>query len=261
MTWDAEWLQSLEQHPSLIAIGLVGIRIVGLLVVAPLFGIHAGRAGPWRVKLALAVALLLLIAPSQAPTPAVAAGQTQWVAWGFREAAIGLSLGLAVLALSAGVAMAGEQIHQSLQFADNSNDGSAAPSVRFLELTTFAILLVSGGHRVVIGALLETFQTLPVAHLEEVQWQSVVGLVAVSFSFSVQAAAPVVAATLAAQLALAMLARSQPILRNAALQSSATALAGTGVWLLTLGAIGLLATDELHLVLENLRDILRGGRS
>lgn len=239
---------------------LAALRIGGLLAVAPLFG---RRTATWRVKLMLGLALVLLIGPSQLTRlgPAAEIDALQWLAWSFREAAIGLSLGLAVLFLASGVAMAGEAVGVCIGWRDSGGNSAGQPDVsgRFLELTTFALLVASGAHRWVVDALLESFQSLPCGVHEPVSLTAIVGLASHSFHFAVRAAAPIVGAALAAHLLLAMLARSQPVLRNAALQSTSVGLAGVGAWLLVLGAAGLWASDELQAILQNVQQIWMGN--
>ena len=239
---------------------LAGIRIGALLAVAPLFG---RRAVSWRIKLMLGLALMVLVGPSQMSQvrELAAVDSMQWLAWGFREAAIGLSLGLASLFLACGVAMAGDAVSVCLGLRGVEGDGADRGEVcgRFLELTTFAFLAASGAHRLVVDALLMTFQSLPCGVHEDVSLRAVADLAAHSFQFAVRAAAPIVGAALAAQLLLAMLARSQPVLRNAVVHNTATALAGVGAMLLVLGAAGLWAADELQLLLQGVQQAWGSG--
>jgi flagellar biosynthetic protein FliR len=203
--------------------------------------------------------MTLLVAPTQWNQSLADTDPLQCTALLCREGAIGLALGMAVLLLAGGIAIAGDAIGNALgiRAAWNQDDaGNAEAAGRMLELFTFAILLAAGGHRVVIDALLATFQSLPVGESETVSLRSIVDLAAYSFSFGLRASAPVVVAAIAAQIMLAMLGRSQPLLRHAAIGSSSTVLIGVGVWLLSLGAVGLLAMDELQMILTSVRDIL-----
>ena len=235
-----------------VTLALVATRIAAMLAVAPLFG---PRVATWRIKLALALALTLLVAPSHWAS-AAPADESQTLAWWCHEAAIGLGLGLAVLMVAAGVQMAGQLISDAIGYQRSWLQGeSTDPSSRMLELTAFALLLASGGHRVAIDALLATFETMPLGNTSWAGFEPILGSARHSFSFALSVAAPVVAATLAARLLLAILHRVQPSLRHAAIEPSATILAGVGMWLLCLGTVGLLAMDQLHVILGEVQKI------
>lgn len=231
---------------------LAGVRVAALTWTAPL-----GGAWSWRIKLALTLAVSLLIAPTLRPVGWP--GGAQAVAWMFREAAIGVALGLSMLLVLAAVRASGVLAAQASGLGlGGVRDDDADPLSRMVELTTAALLLASGGHRLVVAALLSTFAALPVAGDSALPWQELASLASTSFEFALRAAAPIVAAALAARLLMAMLARAQPTLRDAALSQSAATLAAVGMWLLTVGAAGLLARDHLHRLLEQLGDLLVG---
>ncbi|HUS40768.1 MAG: flagellar biosynthetic protein FliR [Pirellulales bacterium] len=207
-------------HPDQVAmLALVVARVAPLVIVAPIFG---SRNVPLHLRLLLAVVLGLLVSPLWLNTSAGAfQGAPALVLALAAEAVIGLSLGLAVLIIFHGAELAGRLIGQTggLVLSDGAGGelpGGAAVPAQLLYLVALAIFVAMGGHRQVVGALLESFQSMPPgSSLMPIRvTAATTNLLAGSFQLAIRTAAPVIIALLMANLAIGVLSRGVPQLNS-----------------------------------------------
>lgn len=189
-------------------------RAAGLIVASP---IPAGTAVPMKLRYALAVGIALAAitrTPSFVAAPMGGGDLLVAVACDF---ALGLVIGFAARVVFVGVELAASQAaHQmglSLGEAFGGGVGvGGSPVRRLMGLLAVVILLSAGAHRVLISAVLRTFEAIP----RGLGWslpavlESTVALLAVSFQLGLKLAAPVLAAMLLATVALGMLQRAVP---------------------------------------------------
>ena len=127
------------------------------------------RSVPVQIRAFLAIGLSLIISPLQGPTRPCASATSSNYGPGGREALLGLSLGLAVLILFAGLQMTGHMTGQmsGMSLADVFDPSYEAGVSVFAHCWTWSpsIFLVIGGHRHVIEALLDTFRRSSAAAL------------------------------------------------------------------------------------------------
>lgn len=195
---------------------LVAIRIGGLVLVAPLF--VCARTS-WIARGLLTLAIALMLAPVTDTSAALELLDEPWelLSAACREAVLGLMLGTAVVLLIAGLQAGGQWIGQmsgmSLAEAIDPASGHAATGFgKLFELTGVAAFLLTGGHRQVLVALLDTFQWMPpgrvgfgdglVATLQQV--------VAGSFELALRVSAPVLLALLISALVQGVVHRLVP---------------------------------------------------
>lgn len=218
------------------------LRIGGLVLLAPLFG---GGSVPLRLRLLLAVAAASMIAMVCDPEPLsgpLHGGQLLVAAC--REAILGLVFGTAIVLLVAGLQAAGQLVGQlsgmSLAEAvEPLSGGSATGFGKLFELVGIAAFLLTGGHRQVLAALLDTFRWMPpgqvgfsaglLATLHEIA--------AASFQLAVRAAAPVLLALLLAALVMGVIQRVVPQLNTLSFGFSLNALAALALVTLSLGGV------------------------
>jgi len=191
------------------------IRVAGLTLVAPALD---ARFAPQPVRLLLAVAVALLVAPLYWSMPTVPEGDwPQLLVPLCREAVLGLVLGLTLLILVTGMRAAGQAIGQfsgmsMAEMADPvTGSGSPVLSELFALLAT-AVFLVTGGHRQLMAGLLDTFAWMPpgqvgfsagvVGTLSEVAGHSLL--------LAVRVAAPVLVALVITSLILGLVGRLAP---------------------------------------------------
>lgn len=189
-------------------------RILGLLTVAPVFG---NRGVPTTVKVALGTLLALVIAPNVPAMPAADPMSYEGLLILAREMLIGVAMGFTMRIVFAAIEMAGEisSLTMGLGFAtffDPNTQGRSSAISQFLALIATLAFLSVNGHLVLLSALAESFNTLPVSGLpmngggykQLADWGGRV------FSAGLHLALPIVAALLITNVALGILTRAAP---------------------------------------------------
>lgn len=220
---------------------LVLTRLGGLVMSLPWLG---PGVLPWQVRAVLAASGAMLVTPLYfgQPLPMVEhlAGLALLLA---REALLGIALGLAISLLVAGMQLAGQAIGQTsgmslADVADPTFESSVPLAAQLLEKMAVVLFLLVGGHRQVLAALLDSFAAMPPgrAELPEGLVPMLGTVAATSFEIGLRAAAPVVAALLAATLLVALISRTLPQLNVVVVGLNLNALLVLAVLGLTLGA-------------------------
>jgi len=245
----------------LVLFTLVLARLGGLMAVAPVLG---SRHVPVRFRALLAVFMALIVTPLQSINRVPAPGLLDYAALLGGEALVGLTLGMGVAVLFAGIRVTGQLVSQmgGLQLADVFSPGSdeSVPVVsELLYLVALAVFLTSGGHRKLVEAVLDTFQSLPLGI--GISASSLAGaattVVAESFALGVRAAAPIVASLLLATLVAGLLSRILPQFNTAIAGFGLNAAVLLGSLGVTLGAAAWVFNSQVEPVLELLLDALR----
>lgn len=240
------------------------MRIGAMLMSAAVFGT---RALPVRLRLIIALALTLIIAPLAGPVPAVDPLSGEGVLIAVQQVVIGVSMGFALRLVFAALELAGETIGglMGLGFASivDPQHGVQVPVVaQFYVLLGTLMFLALQGHLIWIETLAESFRVLPVAAsgLGAAGLWALVSFISDVFSWGVRLALPVVAALLVVNLAFGVLARTSPQLNVFSVGFPAALLVGMALLLITLPAVllkvGPLTGDGLDLVSR----MLGGGR-
>ena len=193
-------------------VGLVLLRIAGIVAVAPPFAV---TAVPVALRGLLALILTLVVVPA-APVWE-GAGAWAFAAAAAGELAVGLAVGLLILLLLLAVQGAGELIDMEMGFGMvNVIDpafGRPVPLLgNFLYFVALVIFLAVDGHLLVLRALLDSFQVIPpgggrwdgpifAAVVEHFSWVIVT---------AVRIALPVVGVLFLTTMALGVLARTMP---------------------------------------------------
>jgi flagellar biosynthetic protein FliR len=232
---------------------LILARVVGLTLTAPLF---SWVVIPLAARLTLALMLALLIAPvyAQSAVPLPDAGRFALAM--VREATLGATLGFAAALVLLGLRGSVQMLLQMAGLApwehdQETPDHSTAPIGQAVQMVAVAVLLLSGGHRLVIASLLNTFRRLPPGsgHDAPGTWQLLAELLAVSFAFGLRAIIPLACCVLIASLVVSVVTRTLPHVHTSvsAGVNLAVVLAALS---LTLGTIGWLFQEQLALAME-----------
>ena len=241
---------------------LVLARVGGLVATAPIFGTSSA---PARVRAVLAVALAALVTPAQWHAAVAYPGSIlNYAVLLGSEAIIGTCLGLAVMILVHAMSMAGELVGfvSGLSLAD-AFDPDMQENVphfsRLMFLVTIAVFLCIGGHRMVMAALLDTFQTIPPGScgVPFTLADTFATLVTQSFSLAIRAAAPAITALLLATIALGLISRTLPQLNIMAVGFGLNAMLAFAALGLTLGAAAWAFQDQVEPALETILEALR----
>ncbi len=251
----AQWL---VDH--LVLAVLVLTRLSTLLMAMPAVGVGVPR----RVRAMLAILMTgLLLPPVASATPveqlprmdnlidlAIAVG---------REGLIGMLIGATIQLIVTGLQMAGEAISSTggMQLGDavDPTTNSSMPTLaRLVGLLVTAVLLIVGGHRILLGVLVDSFKALPAGQI--VFSDSMMGLVIDQLSAGMVAgmrvAAPVVGALLLSNVVTGLVSRTLPQINVLAIGLSINALALLFVSALTIGSVGLIFQEELTRTVERL---------
>jgi flagellar biosynthetic protein FliR len=239
---------------------LVLVRVAAVVMLAPIFGPFEV---PLRVRLLVTLALVVLLVPLEVERAATSAeavpldSLSVFLIAAGGEALVGLMLGLGVRILFAAMQVAGQLISQmsGFQLADVFSPGAGANVPIFSRLlfcVTTAAFFTIGGHRQVIGALMDTFVWLPLGQggFTRSAVDAVTALVAHSFVLGVRAAAPAVVALLLATLVIGLINRTLPQLNVLSLGFGVNALVAIAALGVSLGGACWILQDQLEPVLE-----------
>jgi flagellar biosynthetic protein FliR len=210
------------------AMVLVGIRLSGLMVLAPIFS-SAGIST--QVKAVFLLAMSVLLAPVVAALPAARAELGVGEIAG--ELGVGLLFGFLLSLVEETLSFAGQvlgfQFSFSLVNLLDPNSSIQTPLLgQMLTLFGTLVLIAAGLDRVLVEALLRSFVAVPVggALLGARTGLAVVGMAGGVFAAALQLAAPALAATLLVEVAVALLGKLSPQLPVLAITVPAKTLAG-----------------------------------
>lgn len=189
-------------------------RILGLFMVAPIFG-HT--AVPTRVKLGLGIFIALAIAPALPPMPQVELGSWAGLLILSQQILIGLAMGFVMKLIFSAIETAGEIIGLQIglgfaTFFDPQSAGQTLVIGRFLHLLAMLVFLAVNAHLLLLGVLVESFQSLPIQStpLAAKGFFSLAQAGTHVFAIGLQLALPIIAILLMTNLALGILTRSAP---------------------------------------------------
>lgn len=189
-------------------------RILGVIMTAPVLG-H--RSVPARVKIGLGVFIALIISPTLPPMPDVGLGSWHGLFILIQQMLIGIAIGFTMRVVFAAVEAAGEIIGLQMglgfaSFFDPQTAGQTLVIARFLNMLATLLFLAVNAHLLVIGILVESFQSLPIstAPLSSIGFFNVASFGSTIFSVGLQMALPLIAILLMTNLALGILTRSAP---------------------------------------------------
>ena len=190
------------------------VRILGLFSSAPFFGHHSI---PVRVRVALGIAITLLIAPTLAPFPELDVLSWQGLVILCQQFLIGIAIGFIMRLIFTGVELAGELIGMTMGFGfatffNPQSGGQSTAISQLLSMLTLLIFIATDLHLLLIQCLIESFSSLPIGitALGKNSFQQLAFLGKNIFSISFQLSAPIVAALLMTNMALGVLTKAAP---------------------------------------------------
>jgi len=215
-------------------------RIAALIGSAPIL---SDTSIPVRVKIALAVLVTIVVAPTLGPAPGVAILSLDGGLLIVRQLIIGVGMGIGMRLAFYAVQYAGDLagLQMGLGFAqlfDPQNNQESAVVGNFLTYLAYLVLLGLNGHLIMIGAIVESFNSMPIASATGVgtDWHELVLHGGVIFSLGLYLALPVVGASLLANVVMGVMMRSAPQMNLFAIGFPITLLVGLGTLFLTLPA-------------------------
>jgi flagellar biosynthetic protein FliR len=203
----------IENWPQfLTAAVLVMIRLSGLMVFAPLFS--SAAIAP-RIKVGFVIAMTVLLAPAVAAVPN--ARVTLDVQSILGELGVGLVFGLSLMLLNEALTFAGTllgiQFSFSLVNLMDPNSMIDTPVLgQMLGWLGVLVIIGAGLDRTLLAALVRSFSTVPVgqAVIEAKTGAALAMMAGGIFLAGLQLAAPVIAASLAVEVVIALVSRLSP---------------------------------------------------
>jgi flagellar biosynthetic protein FliR len=189
------------------------VRILAWLSFDPLLG---NRAVPMRVRVALAMVLAMVVTPILPIDTPLRLASGDGVMILLQQIAIGAALGFSLRIVFAAVEFAGQLmgLQMGLSFAtlfDPVNGAQTQVISQVMTLTMALTLFAFNGHHLVISALVQSFQEIPVGStLSAHGFSMLVHWGGTLFSVGLHISLPITAALLATNLTIGMMSRASP---------------------------------------------------
>ena len=192
------------------------VRIAAALAVAPVF---SARLVPARIRLLLALALTIVIAPLLPPVPITGAFNSTHLLLIIQQMVIGLIIGSVLQMVFDAMVVAGQTAAMSMglgfAFMIDSQRGVSVPvlSQFFLIMTTLVFLAIDG-HLAMINLLADSFILMPIGDagiLKEGIWATAMWGSKL-FAGAMLVALPAVAALLVVNFSFGVMSRAAPTL-------------------------------------------------
>ncbi|WP_110180334.1 flagellar biosynthetic protein FliR [Nocardioides solisilvae] len=198
--------------PELLAYLMASLRIGAWLAVVPPF---SSRSVPTMAKVVLALGLAFTVAPSLRGQ--VATGTWDLVVVAVTQVLVGVGMGFVTFLLFQAISAAGALVDIFGGFALAAAFDPLAMNMntvfgKFHQMLATMLLFATGGHLLVIGGLLSTFELLPLGEVPDTAGAPGVLTTAFGMFFvtAVQIALPMIAVLFVADLALALLTKVAP---------------------------------------------------
>lgn len=192
---------------------LTALRVGGLLLVAPIW---SAKTVPMRLRTALIVVFAVLMSSTALATTNVETLRITPATF-LSETIIGFTIGIAAALVIAAAETAGDLMTMSIGLSgaaifDPVNNTQGALLGNFFQLLALVVMLIGGGHLIMLRALAQSFTALPLGAPIELAagMGALVPTAKVLFSTGLQFAAPIIAAVLITNIALAILGRVAP---------------------------------------------------
>jgi flagellar biosynthetic protein FliR len=196
-----------------VAIAQVGARVSGLLMFAPFFS-HV--AIPAKVKTGLVVFITALLYPMSGPY-AAATDVTSWTVVFLGESLVGFLIGLSAMLVFEAAQFAGQllgvQVGLSLVSVLDPQTQADSPMLSMFLQTILLLLFVEMNvHHWLLRAMADSFRFLPLGHasLSGALTGDLLRSTGAIWITGVEIAAPVIAATLTADVVVAFLGKASP---------------------------------------------------
>ncbi len=190
------------------------LRISAFLIFTSIYSV---RAVNLRIRISLSIVLTIFVA-MQIKFPVKTPFEIEGLTWIFNELFTGFAMGLVMQLVTAAVVIAGQAISASmgLTMANliDPNLGNVPTISQFLSLLTTLIFVATGGHLIVFGILLESFELLPIGQSlfnqvffgKFIQWSSLM------FGSAVLIALPIMVTLMFVNIGMGFMTRAAPSL-------------------------------------------------
>jgi len=215
----------------------IGVRLSGLMLFAPFFG---SMVIPARIKAILVLAVTILLFPavghSIAPRPLM-----EWPLLVFTEFLIGAGMGIATNLVFEAAQLSGQVLGVQMGYSlvnilDPQSQVDTTVMSLFYQSIVMLLFLRMDVHYWLLRAVGNSFDYLPPgsAHLNSLFTMAIFKTAGEMFGLGIQIAAPVLSATLAADIVLGLLGKASPQMPLMLLGPAVKSMLGIGVLLATL---------------------------
>jgi flagellar biosynthetic protein FliR len=240
---------------------LVLARVGALVMTAPIFG---SRMIPLQGRALVALIISLLVTPILAEHATV--DMSNLLVFSkhlLSEVLIGLLFGVGITILLNGIQITGQLVSQLGGTAladvyDPNLEENVSVYSQFFFFLTLAMFVLLDGHRLTMGALLDTFAELPPgkADLGTSYLDALVTLLTQSFVLGIRAAAPAMTALLLATLVLGLIGRTMPQINILAVGFGVNSLLSLGCLFTSVGVVAWAFPQQTGAAIEILRDAI-----
>lgn len=213
-------------------------RILALIASSPVLG---NKQIPVRVKIALALLLTVIIAPTLDAPPNVDVASAMGFAILLQQILAGFAIGFTIRLIFNAVEMCGELVGMQMglgfaSFYDPLNASFTPVVAQFLGIIATLAFLGMDGHLYMLEALADSFHTFPISTAvpHAAALHTLVAWGGNIFAHALQLSMPVIGALLITNLALAILTRSAPQLNIFQIGFPITLAVGFATLLLTI---------------------------
>lgn len=215
----------------------VAVRLSGLMLFAPFFG---SVVIPARVKAVFVLVMTLLLSPAIAKD-AMPHNPAEWPLLVFTEFIIGVGMGIATNIVFEAVQLAGQVLgiqmgYSLVNILDPQTQVDTVVVAMFYQSIVMLLFIQMDVHYWLLRAVGNSYRYLPpgTAHLNSLFTLSILKIVGQIFGLGVQIAAPVLSATLAADVILGLLGKASPQMPLMLLGPAVKSLVGIFVLIATL---------------------------
>jgi flagellar biosynthetic protein FliR len=216
------------------------LRISALMITAPIFSLSAFNT---RLRILVALVLAWLVYPLYT-WPVIDPTSAQGLVEVFNQIMIGATMGLILQIVVAAVVVAGQSIAAAmgLSMANmiDPNMGNVPVISQLLIVMSTLIFVGFGGHAILLGLILESFNSLPIGTniLNQAVYGRVLQWSSMMFLGAVLMALPVMVSLLFINVGLGIVTRAAPSLNIFAVGFPAMIMAGLVILIISLESIG-----------------------
>jgi len=216
------------------------LRISAMLMTAPIFSLNALNL---RIRILFGLALTVMVYPLH-DWPVIDPLSGNGLLEVANQITLGVLMGLTLQVVVAAVLVAGQTISNSVGLSMatliDPNSGNVPVLSQFLIVMATLIFIGLGGHALLIGMVMESFNTMPVGKslLSPSAWTALAAWSSMIFLGALLTALPVVVTMLFINIGLGITTRAAPALNIFSVGFPALLLAGFAVMMMSLPSMG-----------------------
>lgn len=216
------------------------LRISAMLMTAPIFSLNALNL---RIRILFGLALTVMVYPLH-DWPVIDPLSGNGLLEMANQITLGVLMGLTLQVVVAAVLVAGQTVSNSVGLSMatliDPNSGNVPVLSQFLIIMATLIFIGLGGHALLLGMVMESFNTMPVGKslLSPSAWTALAAWSSMIFLGALLTALPVVVTMLFINMGLGITTRAAPALNIFSVGFPALLIAGFAVMIISLPSMG-----------------------